>query len=69
MHTAAYCGQEQTVDFLTSLGCDSECRNSTEMTPLLMAAEMGKAKVVRVLIEKEAVISAKDSNGRTALHW
>ncbi|KAK5995239.1 Serine/threonine-protein phosphatase 6 regulatory ankyrin repeat subunit B [Cladobotryum mycophilum] len=50
-------------------GADLDSRNTTSLSPLLQAASNGYEAVVKLLLEKGAVIELKDSVGRTPLLW
>jgi ankyrin repeat protein len=44
------------------------CRGN-DQTPLSWAAEKGHEAVVKLLLDKNADVESKDTNGRTPLSW
>ncbi|MCE9507445.1 MAG: ankyrin repeat domain-containing protein [Alphaproteobacteria bacterium] len=64
--TACYNGKLTKVEQLLAEGADTEMRSDGK-TPLLMAASNGHVNTVRLLIDKGAKTSARDSEGRTLL--
>ncbi len=65
---AAYEGNIETVRQALEAGMDVNSSNSdTKLTPLHMAAYNGHTSVVKLLIENDAAIDARDREGKTAL--
>ncbi|XP_071612675.1 ankyrin repeat domain-containing protein 7-like [Heliangelus exortis] len=48
------------------MGADVHARDQQQRTPLMMAASVGKMKLIQVLLHYGADISHKDADGRTA---
>ncbi|KAJ3113461.1 hypothetical protein HDU96_003365 [Phlyctochytrium bullatum] len=46
-----------------------EARDDKNNTPLILAAEGGHLKVVKLLLRRGADVEGKDESGWTALHW
>jgi len=44
-------------------------KDSSEATPLMLAAERGNVRVLRQLVVAGASVSARDANGETSLHY
>ena len=57
-----------TADTLLALGADPDRRNQGDITPLMYAADVGDAHLVRTLLAGGANPLAGDSAGMTALH-
>lgn len=72
LHDAASSGSvERTVNLLSS-GSSSEidrCCGDPDRTPLMVAAERGYLRIVRVLLRNGASVSAANDCGQTALHF
>jgi hypothetical protein len=47
---------------------DLEAEDNDGETPLMAAAEAGKPAVVALLLDRGARLTARDADGRTALH-
>jgi serine/threonine-protein phosphatase 6 regulatory ankyrin repeat subunit B len=72
LHTAAYCGHEETAAFLISQGAEcSSMAMAVGVTPLMFACWEGRLAVVRLLIQHigPEALRQRDRNGRVALHW
>ena len=54
--------------FLFQPTCDTEARNSSHLTPFLIAAASGSLKVLERLVSFGADLGAVDEDGDTALH-
>ena len=57
-----------TVKLLLENGADVNMRALDNSTPLHVAMEYGRDKIVRMLLEHGANVGAKDKNGRTPIH-
>lgn len=70
MHWAAFGGHVETVHALAKAKLDTDPRDNRKKTPLLLAAEAGHPRVIQFLNQsRDADIHARDSFGRTALHY
>ena len=67
LHAAARKGHSQVVEALLIAGAEVESGCDSK-TPLMVAAEGGDLATVRVLLDRQAAIGARSSNGNTALH-
>ncbi|XP_060685564.1 CARD- and ANK-domain containing inflammasome adapter protein [Hemiscyllium ocellatum] len=56
------------VGIIIELGIDVNTRNSLQYTPLLLAAELGHAESVKILIDKSARLDERTPNMDSALH-
>lgn len=56
------------INALADKGTDINAKNDIQYTPLLLAAELGKAESVRALIQKGAKLDERTPNLNTALH-
>ncbi|KAM5148969.1 CARD- and ANK-domain containing inflammasome adapter protein-like [Mantella aurantiaca] len=56
------------VNALADKGADVNARNDIQYTPLLLAAELGKAESARALVQKGAKLDDRTPNLNTALH-
>ncbi|MCP4903142.1 MAG: ankyrin repeat domain-containing protein, partial [bacterium] len=64
---AAYLGKLDVVQQLVSGGVSVNTSDIEKRTPLMLAAFNGHTAVAEYLLNEDAEVSAKDSNGRTAL--
>ena len=67
LHAATRMRHPQVVEALLIGGAEVEVYLDGK-TPLMVTAESGDLATARVLLERGALIGAKDGNGRTALH-
>ena len=67
LHAAARMKCPQVVDALLIAGAEVDADNDGK-TPLIVTAESGDLETARVLLNRGALIGAKDGNGQTALH-
>lgn len=68
LHTAVFNGLSTTTALLLKKGADVNARvKETGMTPLIIAAKCGNAKLVRMLLANNADPNLMDANGGTAL--
>lgn len=63
LHRAAHIGNIETVQVLLDAKLDTEEKDTRGMTPLLIAANLGEADIVRLLLRKGANIKAKTPDG------
>jgi ankyrin repeat protein len=56
------------IDLLIGYGADVNVRARSGMTPLMLAADLGRVELVRELIAAGADVNAAQKNGSTALH-
>lgn len=71
LHVAARHSDAATVSALLAhnrCGATINTRDGTGWTPLHLAAQAGRADVVRVLVERGADVDARDDRGGTPLH-
>jgi len=66
-HLAAEQGLDGCLSVLHALGMDLDSRNSTGVTPLLLAAGNGHVEVVRLLLGKNAKPNIQDEDGASPL--
>jgi len=57
------------VSELLNWGVDVNIRGGRYFLPLVAASSEGHEAVVRLLLEHEADVDAKDTDGGTALYW
>lgn len=69
LYRAIFAGDVATVAAELERGTDLEAVNAHGHTPLIWAAQHGKAEIVRLLLAKGAAVEAADANGYTALIW
>lgn len=72
MHIAAAAGHADTVKLLLIAGGRAlvETTDLSKRTPLSRACEMGRAAVVKTLIDSGAQVNdVKDQEGQSLLHW
>jgi ankyrin repeat protein len=71
LHAAAAAGDVSAVKMLLSSSTtDTICAlDEFGQTPLVLAAEHGRAQVVELLLDNGADPNVPDSRGRSALHW
>jgi ankyrin repeat protein/thiol-disulfide isomerase/thioredoxin len=70
LHIAAMGGNAPAAATLLKQGADVNVRQGTyEGTPLQYAAAAGHLAVIKVLIENDAAVDARDTQGRTPLMW
>jgi hypothetical protein len=62
-------GNFQTAKFLSDNGAHPDVRGYEDVTPLLSAAYNGDLEMVQVLLKYKADINARNSRGRTPLHF
>jgi len=55
--------------YIENLGIDVDTKNSNGQTPLMCAAEYGRANVVEYLLKEGADPNARDIHDRTPLHF
>jgi len=55
--------------YIENLGTDVDTKNSNGQTPLMCAAEYGRAHVVAYLLKEGADPNARDIHDRTPLHY
>lgn len=58
---------EAIVKYLIQAGANTEARKYSGETPLIIAARLGRTKILSILIESQANLEAKDNEGCTAL--
>jgi len=70
LYNALSTGDTKKVKEMLDLGAEvnGSCEAYTGITPLMKAAEWGRADAVELLLKKGAKINAKDPRGNTALH-
>ncbi|KAK8371811.1 hypothetical protein O3P69_015707, partial [Scylla paramamosain] len=66
---AAFKGHEHLLSLLLQAGLSIEGGGTTDITPLMMAAQYGHAQTVKALLDLRGNPLAMDSRGRTALHF
>ena len=66
---AASRSHKKVVETLIKYGADIESRTETGTTPLMRAASSNSPGICNVLLNKHAVVNAKDNRGRTALFY
>jgi ankyrin repeat protein len=70
LHMASYHGLKESVESLLASNWEIDEHDSYGRTPLLYAVENGHEAVVKLLLERGAVLKTEDSNyGRTPLSW
>ena len=69
MAVAASCGTCESVDALLDLGWSPSQSDGFGVTPLMVAAESGRTKMIGHLLRRGAHIEARDSYGQTALFY
>lgn len=70
LFAAASAGQVEMVDFLLKNGAKpDDYTNSHHHTPLMQAAHYGHTKIVKLLIENGANVSAHNIDGKTPLDF
>jgi hypothetical protein len=67
VHAAAYFGLREEIAALVEIGCDPDCKDRNDRTPLSWAAERGHVAVVRLLVENDADLKFKDDYDQTPL--
>ncbi|CAM1295460.1 Uncharacterised protein g1290 [Pycnogonum litorale] len=69
LHVAAYYGYMESLTILLKEGAGIDCRNEERKTPLHIAAEFGRTKIVKELIDKnDLIVSAEDEDKNTPIH-
>ncbi len=68
LHLACHSGYKDAVEILLNAGADAN-RESPDGTPIIIALRYKQYEIVKLLIEKNACISAKDKDGFTALDY
>lgn len=68
LHYLAIEGHADAVTLLAKYGADVNSRASSESTPLIDAARIGKLEMVKILVSLGADLNAVDNNLDTALH-
>lgn len=69
LHCCTLTDKPKSMVLLLSKGCDVNCINDFNETPLHWVAKSGTLKNFRVLILYGADINAIDTDGNTPLHW
>jgi len=62
-------GKKQTIEYYPEVENEINSSDSTGNTPLIVATQKGKIKIVKLLIDNGADINKSDRSGRTALFW
>lgn len=68
MKSAIRGGEEENTRDLLAHSYDVNCKDDEEMTPLLLAANYRQENIVKLLLEQEPNLSARNNKGRTKLH-
>ena len=68
LHIATIRNHDTLVELLLNAGEDKNSQDTMGGTPLMIAAQMGHMKIIRLLCEGKASTSIVDKKGRTALH-
>ncbi|GBG34281.1 Ankyrin repeat domain-containing protein 1 [Hondaea fermentalgiana] len=71
LHSAAFWGSANCVDFLLEVGADVNAIDSTvsRVTPLLEAGRAGHPRICKKLIEEGARVDCQDMHGDSIFHW
>lgn len=69
IHNAIEAGDLARVRTLVSQGVDLNAKSPMGFPPLVFAAARQQRDIVRYLLERGALVNARDENGYTALHW
>ena len=67
---SCFCGHVEVVKELIRCKADVHSRNTEDVTPMIMAAQMGQAECLRELLRNGALTEApRETDGQTALMW
>ena len=69
LHVAAYSGNEPLLQTLLEGRANPNAINSYGFTPIMMAAMRGHPSIVKILLDLEVIISAKDVLGKTVVDY
>ena len=69
LHWASMAENIDVIKYLITKGASVDLKNSDGTTALMLAGSKGRAKNVRILIQNNADIFAKDKNEATTAHW
>ena len=56
------------VQLLLERGADANARDNDHITPLHLASEDGRLKIVRALLDRGANVNMENNRGETSLH-
>ena len=69
LHWASMAENIDVIKYLITKGASVDLKNSDGTTALMLAGSKGRAKNVKILIQNNADIFAKDKNEATTAHW